>query len=457
MSKKDFESLIDELSDAAISAEAKIPTDNISKKDEIVHSNSKTHYFLGTVFAVFLALALLYTLEELRLANEKIHNLENLPHKEAHFSKPIQKISQVIDRTDHIPPSATQKLKFSLKKEEHIEEPYDDNSIDYRDNLVSEPKDEPIYTKVTTNATFRIEYEKVCISETSDSSESFKDFLKYYFSAVFLTNSKPVIQTLSTHEALKQFENGTCAFLIADNETLLKFELPSFTLSAFGGVRDLKQTNSILKTLVNPKARKILKNDNYQMIGFFVRGFNQFILTMPQHNLFTTLEKKSIGYLGSNPLMLNWLKELGSHPLKLNNQKSVDSDEIRIDSLVTNTLNFSNIEPEENEKHVALDHLISLSMLQVVTHTDRFSSDFISLSMRESYNFYVDSIRNRTEKSVIKNYALTETERERIEKISRRFRKKQKKAGVYDPKLLKLLWKIRCSATPYKTECAIPE
>jgi len=460
MSKKDFENLIDELSEAAISAEAKVPTDNMSKKDKIVHSNSKTRYFIGTIFVAFLALSLLYTLEELRLANAKIHNLENLARKEGQFSKTTEKKNQVTDKTVHIPPSSTQKLKFSFKKEEPIEEPYDDNLIDYRDreSITPKPKAELNYKKASTDATFRIEYEKVCIPETLGTSDSFKGFLKYYLSSVFLTNREPLIHTQSKKEALQQFENGTCAFLITDYETLLKFELPSFTLSAFGGVRDLKQTNTMLKTLVNPKARKILKNDKYQMTGFFIRGFNQFVLMIPKNVQLITLENKSIGYAGSNPLMLNWLKLLGTHPLKLDNEKLFDSDEIRIDSLVTNTMDFSNIEPEESKKYVALGHLISLSMLQVVTHTDRFSSDFISLSMGESYNFYVDSMRKKsTEKLEIQNFALTDTKRDRIEKVSRRFRKKQKLAGVYDPKLLKLMWKIRCSAMPHNPECATPE
>jgi hypothetical protein len=236
------------------------------------------------------------------------------------------------------------------------------------------------------------------------------------------------------------------------------------TLDAIGGINNEKQLGIVLKALTNPKVGKLLTNGNYEMVGTLPVGSVYLFVRDKSINSVEDFSGKKISVLNEDPQSLKLANLVGASPVGTSlTTFSGQFNNGNIDILPMVALGYNVFELYHGlgENGGIIDEKLLYGMMQVVTHKDRFDDQF-GQRMREYILSRIPDINKMVKdaeaeipaKYWIKTDAKT---KEEITKFKREIRMALKAEGVHDPKALKMLWKIRCSANPENAECATPE
>ena len=264
--------------------------------------------------------------------------------------------------------------------------------------------------------------------------------------------------------ASNDFKAGLCDVVLLT--ALLTGDYVPFggTLNAAGGIISEKGINKVLKALTNPKAGALLSQGNYEIVGSYpVGGVYVFV---KDRNI-DTVEKfsgKKISILNGDPQSIKLAEMVGASPVgtslaTLSGQ--FNNGNIDLLPMVPIGYNVFELYQGLGKKGGIIDEKLLYGMMQLVSHKDRFDDEF-GQKMREYILSRLTDIHKLTRDSkaeIPSRYWIKTNEETKIEfnKFKKNIRLALRNEGVHHPKALRLLWKIRCSEDPTRSECTIPE
>ena len=236
------------------------------------------------------------------------------------------------------------------------------------------------------------------------------------------------------------------------------------TLDAIGGLVSDEGLNNILATLASPKAGKLMVNGNYEMVASFPVGAMYVFVSDKSINTVPDFSGKKISVLNGDPQAMKMANLAGASPVMTSLATfSGQFNNGNIDILMMPALAYNTFELYHGlgEKGGIIDYRWFYGMLQTIIKKDHFPPDFgekmrsyVVSRLSEIHKMVQDAEQEIPAKYWIKTDEKNQAE---FEKFSRDIRLALKSDDTFDPKALKLLWKIRCTQDPGRAECGAPE
>lgn len=264
--------------------------------------------------------------------------------------------------------------------------------------------------------------------------------------------------------AANDFKAGLCDMTFLTAILSRPFVPFGGTLDAIGGITSEEELNRVIKALTNPKLAPLLTQGNYEVVGTLPVG--SVYLFVKDRNVDSVAEfsGKKISVLNEDPQVLKFASLAGASPVGTSLATfsgQFNNGNIDILPMVALGYNVFELYNGLGEKGGIIDEKIFYGMMQVLTHKDRFASDF-GQKMREYFLSRLPDIHKLVKtaeaeippKYWIQTDAATKAD---LDRFKREIRMALKDEGVHDKKALTMLWKIRCSVDASRSECATPE
>lgn len=264
--------------------------------------------------------------------------------------------------------------------------------------------------------------------------------------------------------ASNDFKAGLCDVALLTGLLTSKYVPFGGTLNAAGGIVSENGINTVLKVLADPKASELLSNGNYEIVGSYpVGGVYVFV----KDRAVDSVEKfsgKKMSILNEDPQSIKLAQMVGASPIATSLATlSGQFNNGNIDLLLMVPIGYNVFELYQGlgENGGIIDEKLFYGMMQLIAHKDRFSNDF-GLKMREYILSRLTDIHKlaRDSKAEIPSRYWIKTSEEvktEFDRFKRDIRLALRDEGVHHPKALRLLWKIRCSEDPTRSECSKPE
>lgn len=236
------------------------------------------------------------------------------------------------------------------------------------------------------------------------------------------------------------------------------------TLDAIGGLISDEGLNQVLATLASPKAGKLLSNGKYEMVASFPVGSMFAFVNDKNIKTVSDFSGKKISVLNGDPQAFKLAYLAGASPVSTSLATfSGQFNNGNLDILLMPALAYNTFELYNGlgDKGGIIDHRLYYGMLQTIINKERFDEEF-GKKMREyvvSRLDYIHKIVVEAEAEIPQKYWIKTDDKTQAEldKFSREIRLALKDEDTFDPKALRLLWKIRCSQDAGRAECSTPE
>jgi len=264
--------------------------------------------------------------------------------------------------------------------------------------------------------------------------------------------------------ASNDFKAGLCDMVFLTGLLTRQYVPFGSTLNAIGGIISEEGVNRVLKAITHPKAGKLLTQGNYEIVGTFPVGGVYLFVKDRNVDTIEEFSGKKISILNDDPQAMKFANMAGASPVGTSLATfsgQFNNGNIDILPMVPIGYNVFELYHGLGEKGGIIDEKLLYGMMQLVSHKDRFS-DNLGQQMRDYILSRLGDIHKLAKDSkaeIPAKYWIKTTNKTKIalDKFKYDIRLALKDEGIHDAKALKLLWKIRCSEYPTRSECASPE
>lgn len=265
--------------------------------------------------------------------------------------------------------------------------------------------------------------------------------------------------------ALGDFQSGQCDVLAATDIRIRQFNRFTGSISAVGAIPTYDDLRTVLATLAQPKAAKLMNEDGYEILGIAPAG---------------------AGYLFVNDRSIDTAGELaGKRMATLDYQKDAIHmvDYVKATVVPSDITNFAGkfnngsvdtayapafaYEALELYKGVGddggiVDYPLAQLTIQLVAKDDVFSDEMAQTSRETVWSMYGQAMAlvEKSEKNIPEKQWIRIPDKD-IQGYQEMFRENRIELRdgangapeVYDPKMMSLLSKVRCASNPGASEC----
>jgi hypothetical protein len=261
--------------------------------------------------------------------------------------------------------------------------------------------------------------------------------------------------------AINDYRQKKCDMVTATGVSLREFNRFVGTMNSQGAIPTQQVANIAMRLVANPKLKKEMTSGSHEVTGIIPMGSVYMLTSGNWFKDTSDLHGHSVGYLETDPMQKHAWSRLGLKPIPLKvaqyNQKF---NQGQLDVLPSPIMAIKPLELEiglnRNDGKIVRYPLVYLSWMVVMDHS-KFPKDF-GIYSRDWFNRQLPrSFRmiKALEDNVPKKYwiEVSPSDQERYNMLMRQVGQRYVKDGVYDPKMLTILKRIRCQFNPTETEC----
>lgn len=270
--------------------------------------------------------------------------------------------------------------------------------------------------------------------------------------------------------AAEDFKAGQCDGLVVTSLRARQFNKFMGSVDAVGAVRDYKEMRSVIQTLASPQITPLTIEGAYQVIGTIPLGAAFVFVNDRNINSIEKAAGKKVAVLDWDKSQAKLVQKLGAQPVasdittfagKFNNGQ--------VDIIVAPAIVYRPLELYRGlgTKGGIFKFPVVMISGSIVINRDKLSKQIPDLDARVALmrQFAANSVEEaftfvgKSEKDVDEKYwmELTEVEKDKYMRMLREARLSMTQDGTYDPKMMKLLKKVRCSHDPKNYECALKD
>lgn len=242
------------------------------------------------------------------------------------------------------------------------------------------------------------------------------------------------------------------------------------TTDSIGGMPSYDHLKMVIQTISKPEAAKLMVNGNYEVAGIIPAGAGYLFLRDKTIDNVAKLSGKRIGVLEYDAAEPDMVNKIGAAVVnttitnfagKFNNGSvdAVPAPAIAFRALeLYKGLNPNNVaNPPGGIVRFALAQLT----MQLIIHKDAFPPTFAQKSRDYSVG-QIDKaldVIDKATNSIDSKYWVDLPEKDKIGymEMFRQARLSLKQKGIYDAKMLSVMFKVRCKMEPQNPECSAPD
>ncbi|MEG0487015.1 MAG: putative solute-binding protein [Acinetobacter sp.] len=241
------------------------------------------------------------------------------------------------------------------------------------------------------------------------------------------------------------------------------------SIDALGAVQSYKQLITVIQLLARPEYDAKMVNKNYEVVGIVPLGAAYIMVNDRRIDTIAKAAGKKVAVMNFDGTQRKLVQNVGAQPVsvdllsvggKFNNKE--------VDIMAGPALLFKPLELHKgmtDKNGNAVGGIIKFPLIQVtgtlIMHRNKFPAgmgsiarEMISKQLSPAFQF-VDKI----EREIPDKYwmEMREADKPGYIKIMREARIQMTKEGYYDPAMMKILKKIRCSQNPSHYECSLTD
>ncbi|WP_416202358.1 putative solute-binding protein [Acinetobacter sp. ANC 4470] len=234
------------------------------------------------------------------------------------------------------------------------------------------------------------------------------------------------------------------------------------SLDAIGALTDMKTAITAYQLLSRPQAASTMINGNYEIAGLGTIGPAYLFVTDKNINTLAKAAGKKIGVFKYDEAQPKLVQYIGAQAVSVDvTNAGAKFNNHELDIIPAPIVAFKPLELYKGlgEKGAIIKFPLTQISANFIIRKDKFPEGFGQksrtwVSSQLSRTF---AIVNRYEKDVPSKYWMIIPAQEQLTymKMMREARIQLTKAGVYDPKMMNLLKKVRCKQNPSNFECAL--
>ncbi|WP_250657203.1 putative solute-binding protein [Alkalimarinus coralli] len=261
--------------------------------------------------------------------------------------------------------------------------------------------------------------------------------------------------------AANDFKGKACDAVLLTDASIRDFNHFTSTVNAVGAIPGEPELRTLLTTLSSPKAAKLMRQDHYEIAGILPIGpVFVFVRDKAIDNV-EQFQGQKMAVLNGDPVGTKMVRRVGGSPVPSSlanfagmfNNGSVDI--VFAPAVAFNTMElYKGLEAGGGILEYPLLH----TSLQIVIHHALFPDDY-GQKLRDYSLSRLDSmlaIVKAAESEIPDEYwiKIAETDKSKYNEYMRDSRLSLRDEGLYEPKALRLMRKVRCKHTPSDGECA---
>jgi len=264
--------------------------------------------------------------------------------------------------------------------------------------------------------------------------------------------------------AANDFRSGVCDAVFLTNILARDFVPFSAAFGAPGAIRSLDELKTLSASLNNPKARKFIVNDKYEVSGLFPIGEIYTFVRDKKNVSISAISGKKVSILNGDIASSHFAEIVGASQVHTSLATwGGQFNNGNVDVMFAPALAYNTFELYKGlgETGGIINFNILYAVMQMVVNHERVPEGF-GAKMRGHALSRFDELENTVKQArseIPQKYwvNLDKTQGEEYENLSRRIRLALRDKGDYDAKAVSILWKIRCKFNPSATECSSPE
>ncbi|MFE8070178.1 DUF6091 family protein [Marinobacteraceae bacterium S3BR75-40.1] len=263
--------------------------------------------------------------------------------------------------------------------------------------------------------------------------------------------------------AVEDFKAGVCDAVLITGTRAREFNKFTGSLEAVGGITSEKEMRMVFATLMQPKAKSLMVNGEYEVVGVFPAGGVYLFTNDRSVDTVNELQGKKIATLDHDKASLTMVRHVGASPVGSNaanfagkfNNGSVDLAYAPAVAYTPMEL-YKGLKPDGGILHFPIAYM----NFQVLIRQDRFPENAGKV-VKEQARTRIDEVYKiieDAEAEIPQKYWMYPAEDKigKYERMLQQVRLQLRDEGVYDPKALRLMRVIRCKVDPTAGECANP-
>lgn len=257
------------------------------------------------------------------------------------------------------------------------------------------------------------------------------------------------------------FNAGKCDAMGVTGTRVRPYNAFTASIEALGGVSDYDQLQALIAMLAKPQAAKYMRQGNYEVAGIMPGGAVYVFVRDKAINSVEAAAGKRIATLDYDDASLKVVEHVGATMVpstvatfapRFNNGD--------VDIAYAPAIAYQPFEMYKGlgEKGGIYQFSLAQMNFQLVVHADRYPEAFAQASRDYAFRNFDQAMEHirKAENDIPANYWQTlpaEMETDYKEML-RQIRIGLTKDGVYDPRMMKLMFRLRCRANPGHYECA---
>jgi hypothetical protein len=259
--------------------------------------------------------------------------------------------------------------------------------------------------------------------------------------------------------AAEDFKAGQCDAVLLTGVRARQFNHFTGSIDSIGGLPAYAQLKMLIGTLARPEAAKLMDSGGYEVTGLMPLGAAYLFLRDRHINSVAKMAGRKIAVLDYDKAQLRMAQRIGAQAVaadvtdfagKFNNGQ--------VDVVAAPAVAYMPLELYKGvgSQGVVLKLPVAQLTFQMITRRERFPAGF-GQHAREYFFGAFDTVLKAVrsaEDDILFFYPPPEGDTDKYREMMREARIAMTAEGIYDPKMMALMKKIRCHAEPDKAECS---
>ncbi len=261
--------------------------------------------------------------------------------------------------------------------------------------------------------------------------------------------------------AANDFKGGVCDAVMLTDASVRDFNKFTASFNAVGAIPGEPELRTLLTTLSSPKAAKLMIQDNYEVAGILPIGSVFIFVRDKAIDNVEHFQGQKMAVLNGDPAGTIMVRRVGGSPVpsSLANFAGMFNNG-SVDIVFAPAVAFNTMELYKGlgEGGGILEYPLLHTSLQVIIRHDGFPEGY-GQKLREYSLSKLDSmieVVKAAESEIPEKYwiKIAETDKNQYNEYMRESRLSLRDQGLYEPKALRLMRKVRCKHVPSDGECA---
>ena len=260
--------------------------------------------------------------------------------------------------------------------------------------------------------------------------------------------------------ASDDFRAGQCDMVLLTDVRAREFNKFTGTLVAVGAIPGYDELRTLLATLATPKAEKLMINGDYEVVGILPAGSVYVFVRDKSINSVETIQGKKVAAFDYDPAAVTMVRHVGASVVPASPSSFAGKfNNGSVDVAYAPAVAYKPLELYKGTKPTGgiFKYPFAQMTFQILAHRSRFDPNMGNQARAYFYGEFdkaMETVKKAEAEIPASEWVIPKPDQtEGFDKMLREVRISLKEQGVYDPKALSLMRKVRCKKNPQAAEC----